>query len=74
VNVHVQGQLVFNSSSPILKTALAGFWVAYIPEDMAQDHIKEGSLHRVLDDWCPSYQGIIFTTQVDVSLRKHFHC
>jgi DNA-binding transcriptional LysR family regulator len=57
VNVHVQGQLVFNSSAPILKAALAGFGLAYIPEDMAQEHIQQGSLHRVLEDWCPSFQG-----------------
>ncbi len=31
--------------------------MAYIPEDMAQDHIQEGALHRVLEDWCPSYQS-----------------
>lgn len=54
---HVQGQLVFNSSAPILRAALAGFGVAYIPEDMAQNHIKEGSLQRVLEDWCPIHQG-----------------
>jgi DNA-binding transcriptional LysR family regulator len=57
VNLHVQGQLVFNSSQPILRAALAGFGVAYIPEDMATAHIEQGKLTRVLNDWCPYYQG-----------------
>lgn len=57
LKVHVQGQLVFNSSAPILRAALAGFGVAYVPEDMAHQHITEGRLHRVLEDWCSSYQG-----------------
>jgi DNA-binding transcriptional LysR family regulator len=57
VKVHVQGQLVFNSSVPILRAALAGFGVAWIPEDMAQEHIASGRLRRVLEDWCPFYQG-----------------
>jgi DNA-binding transcriptional LysR family regulator len=57
LKVHVQGQLVFNSSIPILRAALAGFGVAYVPEDMAQEHIAEGRLQRVLEDWCPTFQG-----------------
>jgi len=57
VKVNVEGQLVFNSSAPILRAALAGFGIAYIPEDMAQDHIQEGSLQRILEDWCPPYKG-----------------
>ncbi len=54
---NVQGQLVFNNSAPILRAALAGFGVAWIPEDMAQEHITSGRLIRVLEDWCPYYPG-----------------
>jgi DNA-binding transcriptional LysR family regulator len=57
LKVHVQGQQVFNSSSVIRRAALAGFGLAYIPEDMVQMHLAEGSLIRVLDDWCPSFPG-----------------
>lgn len=57
LKVHVQGQLVFNSGSVILKAALAGFGLAYVPEDMVQTHLTEGLLVRVLDDWCPSFAG-----------------
>jgi len=55
--VHVQGQLVFSSSPPMLKAALTGFGLACVPEDMAQDHITQGHLTRVLEDWCPAFPG-----------------
>jgi len=57
LNVRVQGQLVFNSSLPILRAALAGFGMACVPEDMAQEHIAEGRLKRVLEEWCPAFPG-----------------
>lgn len=36
---------------------MAGFGVAYIPEDMAQEHIVEKRLIRVLEEWCPTFPG-----------------
>ena len=57
LNVRVDGQLVFNSTLPILKAALAGHGLAYVPEDMALPHIAQGELVRVLDDWCPPFPG-----------------
>jgi DNA-binding transcriptional LysR family regulator len=57
LKVHVQGQLTFNSSSPMLKAALAGFGLAYLPEDMVRTQLVEGTLVRVLDDWCAPFPG-----------------
>ncbi len=57
LNVRVEGQLVFNSSLPMLRAALAGFGMACVPEDMAQDHIAAGRLTRVLEEWCPAFPG-----------------
>jgi DNA-binding transcriptional LysR family regulator len=57
LNVRVQGQLTFNSSTPRVRAALAGFGLAFVPEDMALEHVNEGRLVRVLDDWCPSFPG-----------------
>lgn len=57
LKVRVQGQWVFNSTTPMLKAALAGFGLAYLPEDLAQEHLAEGRLKRVLDDWCPRFPG-----------------
>jgi DNA-binding transcriptional LysR family regulator len=57
LKVHVQGQLTFNSSSPMLKAVLAGFGLAYVPEDMVRTQLAEGTLVRVLDDWCAPFPG-----------------
>jgi DNA-binding transcriptional LysR family regulator len=57
LNVRVEGQLVFNSSLPMLRAALAGFGLACVPEDIAAEHIAAGGLVRVLQDWCPLFPG-----------------
>jgi DNA-binding transcriptional LysR family regulator len=57
LNVRVQGQLTFNSSPPILRAALAGFGMACVPEDMAQEHIATGRRRRVLEKWYPTFPG-----------------
>jgi DNA-binding transcriptional LysR family regulator len=57
LRVHVEGQLVFNSTTPRIRAVLAGFGLACIPEDMVLEHIEAGRLIRVLEDWCPSYTG-----------------
>jgi len=57
VRVHVEGQLVFNSTFQMLNAALGGFGLAYVPEDVAQPYLSKGRLKRVLADWCPHYSG-----------------
>jgi DNA-binding transcriptional LysR family regulator len=57
VKLKVAGQWVFNNSSSIVRAALAGYGLAFVPEDMVLEHIAEGRLVRVLEDWCDPYQG-----------------
>jgi DNA-binding transcriptional LysR family regulator len=57
LKVRVEGQLTFNGTFQMLNAALAGFGLAYVPEDLAQQHIARGRLKRVLADWCPPYSG-----------------
>ena len=57
LNVRVEGQLVFNGSRQMLKAALAGFGLAYLPEDSVAPYLADGRLVRVLADWCPPYAG-----------------
>jgi DNA-binding transcriptional LysR family regulator len=57
LRVRVEGQLVFNGTAPMLDAALAGFGLAYIPEEDARAHLADGRLIRVLADWCPPYPG-----------------
>ena len=57
IRVRVEGQLVFNGTSPMLTAAIAGLGLAYVPEDLAQPYISAGTLKRVLEDWCEPYSG-----------------
>ncbi|RNF28677.1 LysR family transcriptional regulator, partial [Massilia aurea] len=57
LKVRVDGAVAFNSISMLKDAALAGFGLAYLPEDEVQICIKEGSLVRVLEDWCPLFPG-----------------
>src|SRR5918996_1070136 len=57
LKVRVEGQLVFNGTYQMLNAALAGFGLAYVPEDLAQPHLARGRLKRVLAEWCPPYSG-----------------
>src|SRR5437870_5518011 len=57
LKVRVEGQLVLNGTMQMLNAALAGFGLAYLPEDLAQPHLAKGLLKRVLEDWCPTYSG-----------------
>ncbi len=54
LNVRVEGPLVFNNIALRRDAVLAGFGLAYLPEDQVQHHLAQGRLVRVLDDWCPA--------------------
>lgn len=57
LDVRVDGQLTFSSSTHILSTALAGAGLGCIPEDMAAPYLKTGQLVRMLEDWMPTFDG-----------------
>jgi DNA-binding transcriptional LysR family regulator len=57
LRVRVDGQLVFNGTNQMLNAALAGFGLAYVPEDLVAPHVAKGRLVRVLEDWCPPFPG-----------------
>ena len=57
LNVRVEGQLAFNSGEPILKAALAGHGLAFIPEDVVSGYVAEGALQWLLPKWCPAFTG-----------------
>jgi DNA-binding transcriptional LysR family regulator len=57
LKVRVEGQLTFNGIAQMVNAALSGFGLAYVPEDVVQQHLAKGRLKRVLDDWCQPYTG-----------------
>ena len=57
LKARVEGQWTFNSSVPILRAAVAGCGLAFLPEDMVANELAGGSLVRVLEDWCQPFAG-----------------
>jgi DNA-binding transcriptional LysR family regulator len=57
VNIRVDGSLIFNTVPPQVDAALAGLGIALLPEDELMSHIETGELVRVLEDWCPKFDG-----------------
>lgn len=57
VSVRVQGQTVFNNTFLMLRAALDGMGFAYMPFDIVAQHIDEGRLVPVLQDWWPTWPG-----------------
>jgi DNA-binding transcriptional LysR family regulator len=57
LKVRAEGPLAFNAIPLILTTALAGLGLAYLPEDLVQEHVAAGRLVRVLADWSPLMTG-----------------
>lgn len=57
LKVRVDGAIAFNSISMAKDAALAGFGLAYLPEDEVTTCLETGRLIRVLADWCPPFPG-----------------
>ncbi|MBB3527587.1 LysR family transcriptional regulator [Rhizobium sp. BK456] len=57
IKIKVDGQLVFNNSYQAVEAAVAGFGLAYVPEDVASPHIQKGRLVHVLQDFSPHWDG-----------------
>lgn len=58
VHVHVEGAWAFSSIYAITEAALAGFGLAYIPEELAHPYISTGHLQPLLKEWCVSKPGL----------------
>jgi DNA-binding transcriptional LysR family regulator len=57
VTVAVSGPLVINDAEFMIRAALDGVGMAYSLEDYVSEHIARGELVRVLEDWCPPFDG-----------------
>lgn len=57
LNVKVGGQLVLNDVDLILQAGVAGHGVGFLLEEHVLPLIANGSLERLLDDWCEPFDG-----------------
>ena len=56
-SVRVEGQTVFNNTFLMMQAALDGAGIAYIPRDLAAQHIATQALVPLLAEWCPNFPG-----------------
>lgn len=57
LKVRVDGQFTFNTIYPVVRAALAGYGLGYVPEDLVRPHLDSGELVAVLEDWSPPFPG-----------------
>lgn len=57
LKVRVDGPLAFNAIDLILEAALDGFGLGFLSRDRVEEHVAQGRLVSVLDDWCPRFPG-----------------
>ena len=57
LRVKVEGNLVFNDIDLAVEAAVAGHGIAFLIEDRVAGHLADGTLVRVLKDWCEPFDG-----------------
>jgi len=57
VTVSVSGPLTVSDADFMIRAALDGVGLAYTLEGYVSAHIARGELVRVLEDWCPPFDG-----------------
>ena len=58
LELRVRGQSMFTTGYHMLNAALSGCGIAYLTEDLAASHVREGRLVSVMQDWCPKFPGL----------------
>ena len=57
LSVSAEGPVVFDDTNLAIQAALNGIGLGLSFEDAVADHIKEGRLIQVLNDWCQPFPG-----------------
>ncbi|MBB1626378.1 LysR family transcriptional regulator [Achromobacter sp. UMC71] len=56
--INVDGPLTLTDQPLMVEAAIDGIGIAFVPEHLAADALRDGRLERVLDEWCPAYPGL----------------
>lgn len=57
ITVSVDGPLILGDDRLVLSAALGGAGLAYLFEARLDGALQDGRLERVLEDWCPPFEG-----------------
>ena len=58
IEARVRGQAVFTNAGHILRAALDGAGLGFLPDELVARHIEAGRLLSVMEDWCPLWPGL----------------
>jgi DNA-binding transcriptional LysR family regulator len=58
VQTRVSGQMTFNFQPQMIRAALDGYGLAFVPEEAVMSHIRKGELQSLMQDWCPKFPGL----------------
>ncbi len=53
LELEVTGPLVVDDTALMIRAALHGVGLAFVFEEVVADHVRNGALRRVLEEWCP---------------------
>ncbi|RUY24950.1 LysR family transcriptional regulator, partial [Mesorhizobium sp. M7A.F.Ca.CA.001.13.2.1] len=57
IEMAVEGPLILDEDHLIAQAAIDGAGLAFVFEDYVRAPLADGRLIRVLEDWCPSFDG-----------------
>ncbi|MBJ7537118.1 LysR substrate-binding domain-containing protein [Marinomonas transparens] len=58
VTIDVSGDISLDNNNLMVKAAVQGLGIAFVPESLAKAQIASGTLTVILDDWCPEEPGL----------------
>jgi DNA-binding transcriptional LysR family regulator len=58
VEARVRGQMVFSNVTQMVNAALSGNGLAFVTQDLVEDHLRAGRLQSVMPEWCPAFPGL----------------
>jgi DNA-binding transcriptional LysR family regulator len=56
--INASGPLTLTDQPLMVEAAIDGIGIAFVPDHLAADPLKDGRLKRVLEEWCPAYPGL----------------
>jgi DNA-binding transcriptional LysR family regulator len=56
--VNVSGPLTLTDQPLMVDAAIDGIGIAFVPDHLVRDALRDGHLERVLADWCPVMPGL----------------
>lgn len=56
--IDVRGPLTLTDQPLMVEAAIDGIGIAFVPDHLVQNALRDGRLIRLLEDWCPSFPGL----------------